>query len=1032
MSPLKSPIALPRTVAYFAAVMLWGWKANAEPGRIPAFHVERIQVDAGLPSNTILGLTQSADGFLWIATPKALAWSDGDRYHALKWPAEFTVETEPVLAMGAWTDGTGGGWLARGRQVLLYDRAFLRSVAPPMASPMVCVLEAGGALYVGDAAGETLRWSHEAWTAASDRLAGEPASFLSTGDQALWAMTKDGRVWRKARGGLELNAEPWQPIRAGVLALGAATDGNAWVATGDGMFTARGATLVPSDDPPAPGSFRRALPAPDHGVWLDSGDALRLWRDGRWNSGITPLPGGQYDPVVSAIGPSGALWQIHPIPYPSRFWCRLSRLREDGRLLWFGVSDGLPFDNIRCLTEDDGGGLWLGAEHSGLVRLSEEPFRMITQRNGLLDSYISCLFESREGALWIGTSEGGLYQKTGERLIHVPIVDSAGEECIRSVAEDGDGALWVSIKGAGLFSSRDGSSWTARYTAAEVDGQPRTLFLDSAKRLWMGNAAGASCRPPEGPLQFWTGGTLLEDADVRAIAEFPAGTLWFASNRRGLLRMQGDKLERIAEKEIPVGLHALHFDSDGILWLGTAGAGLARFDGKRATVFDKAQGLPDAWTASVVSDAEHLWVGTHAGLVRLQRRELAEIAGGRKSILQSRVFDERDGLASRECSAGRQSLALRLSSGQCALATSGGVALFHPQSLGKDPAIRAPVLEETTVDEAPAVWAGKSLVAPPGARELALRFTTPMFGDLHPVHFRYSLTGYDSTYVETSGERTARYVKPPPGAYEFRVAAGDGRGNWGPFLRVPVTIRAHWWQRPWILSAGLLAVAVGLSLALRQRALRRLGRQLEASERAGAIERERSRIARDLHDDLGASLTRIALLSESARTLPEADGSDLRELHATANEVIGKMEETVWALNPERDSVESLVNYLAKYLQTAAARHELRCRLEIPGALPQRLIPGAVRHNIFLAVKEALHNSMKHAGAREVRLLVEADGHRLRLGILDDGRGFDIARPGAGGNGLDNMRARLHDSGGTCQIRSQPGEGAAIFFEIPL
>jgi signal transduction histidine kinase len=208
-------------------------------------------------------------------------------------------------------------------------------------------------------------------------------------------------------------------------------------------------------------------------------------------------------------------------------------------------------------------------------------------------------------------------------------------------------------------------------------------------------------------------------------------------------------------------------------------------------------------------------------------------------------------------------------------------------------------------------------------------------------------------------------------------------------------------------------------------------------ERARALDQERARIARDIHDDLGASLTHIALLGELAQheiDRPQRVRAHVDDIFRAASKLTRSVDEIVWALNPANDTLARFAAYVGDFAQDFLQTAEIDCRLSIPAELPDRSLPPKTRHALFLVIKEALHNIVSHAQATCVRLAITPDGGVLRISISDDGRGFDPhspppSRPG-GGHGLSNMRQRVEEIGGTLDIRSDPGHGATVTIEI--
>ena len=227
-------------------------------------------------------------------------------------------------------------------------------------------------------------------------------------------------------------------------------------------------------------------------------------------------------------------------------------------------------------------------------------------------------------------------------------------------------------------------------------------------------------------------------------------------------------------------------------------------------------------------------------------------------------------------------------------------------------------------------------------------------------------------------------------------------------------------------------------------ARRRMRRKLERLERQQAVERERARIARDIHDDLGAGLTRVSLLSESVspeEVSPPQAAEALSSIFLATREMTQAMDEIVWAVNPQHDTLDSLATYLGKYAQDFLEGPGLRCRLDMSVQLPNWRLEAEARHNLFLAFKESLNNVLRHAAATEVRISLTTDNHAFTIVVEDNGKGFttDPMRnapsvPGqpASRNGLANMRHRLQQIGGQCEIHSVIGKGTRVEFHVAV
>ncbi len=245
----------------------------------------------------------------------------------------------------------------------------------------------------------------------------------------------------------------------------------------------------------------------------------------------------------------------------------------------------------------------------------------------------------------------------------------------------------------------------------------------------------------------------------------------------------------------------------------------------------------------------------------------------------------------------------------------------------------------------------------------------------------------------------------------------------------------HFWQRWWFISLMALGLLVWVGASVRVIEKRRFRVQLQRAEQERALERERARIAQDLHDDLGSTLTRLSLLSGLIRA--DKDNPEQVEAHAgklaeSADQTVRALEEIVWAVRPGSDTLQSLVEYIAHFANELFEGNATHCRLDLPHDLPTRPLPPDVRHNIFLIVKEALTNALKHAGAGEVRVLAKVTANTLELSVQDDGKGFDPGPAEGRRNGLGNMRRRAEAIGGRLELQSAPGTGTTVKLLVNL
>lgn len=250
-------------------------------------------------------------------------------------------------------------------------------------------------------------------------------------------------------------------------------------------------------------------------------------------------------------------------------------------------------------------------------------------------------------------------------------------------------------------------------------------------------------------------------------------------------------------------------------------------------------------------------------------------------------------------------------------------------------------------------------------------------------------------------------------------------------------IVTRFWQTWWFIALTSSSLLVGVGTTVRFVEKKKFQRRLQLAEQERALERERSRIARDLHDDLGSSLTRISLLSGlllADKNNPQQVEGHASKLSQAADQTVRSLEEIVWAVRPGSDTLQSLVEYIAHFANELFEGNRTRCRLDLPHDLPALALPPDVRHNMFLIVKEALTNALKHAAAKEVRVAAKAAGGTIEIVVADDGKGFapdTTATPGKR-NGLGNMRQRAETIGGKLDLQSTPGSGTSVRLTVNL
>jgi signal transduction histidine kinase len=538
---------------------------------------------------------------------------------------------------------------------------------------------------------------------------------------------------------------------------------------------------------------------------------------------------------------------------------------------------------------------------------------------------------------------------------------------------------------------------------------------------------------------------------VRAIAEDAQGNLWVGTDG-GLNRWHDGKFTAVEKKH---GLAVEHIsslwpDADGVLWVGTDGRGLARFHDGTWTNYTTQDGLISNSLGYIVEDGQGcLWIGSNAGLMRVPKNALNNFASGRTNFVPCRAYGSQDGLPTSECTSGSQPAASRTRDGRLWFPTIKGLASVDPARLHPNTNPPPVIIESVEIQgESQTTNTLRSslperITVPANREHLEIHYTSinleaPRLrpGALKRARFKYRMENHETAWTDAGDSRTAPYSKLPPGDYTFRVKACNEDGIWnetGAWLAIKVL--PPFWRQWWFLAGATLCMLGVIVSGVHYVSTQRLQRQLADLRQQQALEKERARIARDIHDQVGASLTQVSLLGEmveSDKDSPEEIEAHGRQISQTARETSRALDEIVWTVNPSNDTLEGLANYLCKYAQDYLTVAGLKYRLEEPPQLPATTISPEVRHNTFLAAKEAITNIVKHAHASAAWLRLRVEDSAFVLEIQDDGRGPGGAETKVMRNGLRNMRKRMEDIGGRFEMSAASEGGTLVRLTVPL
>jgi signal transduction histidine kinase/ligand-binding sensor domain-containing protein len=964
----------------------------------------------GLPENTVFSLIQSRDGFLWVGTGKGLARFDGKRFTVFHPGNTPNLKGDSISCL--FEDSRGRFWIGTAGAGVTWVSGTNIDNLP-----------------IGRGVG-----------------GGRLVSACEDSAGAVWLYTSAGELWRYHGNSHELVAPSIEPqSQESCRAIAWEKGGPVWLSSQHYVdrveIQPAGTNSVPGHDEFfAPAGVQHLLASRGGGLWLFAGNDIRKLQAGNSVSDLGAFPWSADTSVSCAcedregnlvIGTTG----------DGVYWYDAS-----GRAAHISTAEGLSQNSILSVCVDDDGNLWVGTNGHGLNRVKRRAFNVGADTSGWV---VLSAAADRKGGVWFGVSGHAASYWDGTNRHDYTLPDGLKPNG-SAVFVDHDGRVWLGVSRFAfqkLFRFENGAFQPAPGSEI-IRGDVTAIFEDRSSNIWVGTELGLA-RGDGAQWRLFTTTNGLSANFVTAIAEDPDGSLWIGTRDGGLNRLRNGQFTTF--RKTPGGLpgddiSSLLVDKTGNLWIGTDWAGLARLRGGKWTVFSTRDGMASPSIGYLVEDKEsNLWMGSAEGLMRAPEQSLNDFADGRASSIVCRIYGIPDGLPTGECTAGSQPGACLAPDGKLWFPTILGLVTNEPRSLVMNSNPPSVILDSVRIEDeeqlqpsfsAPAL---ATVTLRPGQRRLDIDFTCLDLAAPDRVHFRYMLEGHDTRWTPGTGnEGHAAYSKLSAGACTFRVSACNEDNQCDEkALALRVIVLPPFWQTWWFIalsSAVLLGLLVGSVYVV---ATQRLQRQLARMRQQEALEKERARIARDLHDQLGANLTQVTLLGEMAesdREHPSEVESLARQICQTARETTRALDEIVWAVNPSNDTLEGLVNYACKYAQEYLELAGVRYRFDVPVKLPEAAIAPEVRHNVFLAFKEAVNNVVRHAKATEARIRLHLDGSSFTLAVEDNGRGIAgmDEKAAQSRNGLKNMRKRMTDIHGAFSIQPAPQQGTVVLLTAPL
>ncbi len=952
-------------------------------------------VGEGVPEAIVMHVTQSPDGFLWLTTPTRIAQFDGQRFISLT-PQELPPQL-PTLLRGVHFDVHGGFWIYGDRGVWRHDARGWR---------LITQMADGGRVV---------------------RLLDDPSGSVVCVAQRLL-----GRVTGDTVDTVAFHGEGM--INDAVFSA----DGQLRIAADDGVYRLTAKALEKEETPLDPDRYSVLQATASGSVLVKGRKGFAIWRKGGWHR-----------------------WEGRDILYPRRIHSDTLFMENDeevwiagsvvghlkgGDYKELGRRDGFVTSTVHHLFKDRTGSFWL-ATRGGLYQLRPRTVQVVHNTTGIGSDAFLAVMENKDGTLLCGVDGAGILQGTTRTLRPLELEGFPQNSVVSALLTGRDGSLWIGTQGDFLW-HREAQTGVMRRNVRS-DESISSLLEAHDGVIYAGTSSGLRRveREKASSLRIRGG---MPHAAVHALLQDRRGQIWAGHQHDGLVGFSPTQV--LVRAGMAAGLpdssvRALCEDEKDGLWIGSMKGLVWRRNNGQLFVFGENVGLPDSDIRQILKDGlGGLWLSTATGIVYVDRSDLEAVALKKRKTLRVSEYGIPEGLVSEECPAGYGHTSLRLSDGRLLFCTLRGLAVITPRERPSAPtAVATARIEEIKAGER-ILWSRSLLTRetvpkvelPAGARQLSIRYAVPEYQAPDRILFRYKLEGYEETWSESIKSHTIFYQSLPPGSYALRLSMRLRNGDWTDQgvlvnLVLPALFRQTVAFKALLIFCGLLVVGIVVWYMERRRQLRRIA----ILEHERAIEQERSRIARDLHDDIGAALTRVAILGN----LTQSDAGDRestqahgKELFNTAQRMTRSLREIVWALNPRSGSTEDCINFMTQYAQQFLGESGLHCRLNIPEIIPDAIIDARARHALLMAFKEALNNTVKHAGTTGLNVSFAVEGKLLTVSVEDKGCGMDVVATESArrGHGIDAMRQRMNDCGGRFDLTSLPGEGTTVLLQVPL
>jgi streptogramin lyase len=628
------------------------------------------------------------------------------------------------------------------------------------------------------------------------------------------------------------------------------------------------------------------------------------------------------------------------------------------------------------------GDIWLATWGAGLLRYDGKSFYRFTAKEGLPGNDLLSIMQDREGNIWLGTDGAGVCRYDGKTFTHYNRENGLTDDTFICIFQDNTGIIWFGSMSGGL-TSFDGKTFTQFGQNEGFCNKPvRSIIQDKSNFIWFCTSGKGVVRYDGKSFMYLTEKEGLKANTVNGMLQDRNGNLCFASGS-GLSILRADYMEKLGNKSTKDGdnqtvLFRNFSPEDGFSGWGCNGAIVEDDSGTiwisssdRLTRYFPALDVPDTMAPEIQLTGVQLFNETVPWLDLEKNRDTVLVLGNGVKV---RNF-EFDSIA--KWYAYPENLSLAYNNNYVTFTFIGVTSKLSTK-----------------------------------------------------VTYKYKLEGNDENWSTFSSliRLDAPYGNLAPGDYIFKVKAMSSEGYWSKEISYPFTIRPPWWKTWWAYAGYILLFIAAIWFVIYS-AIEYQRKKIRL------IVHERNRIARELHDDIGAELTRLTMMSQMLQKKPGMDAEiqqKLGKISETGKKVLGNIGEIIWTMNPQKDNLDSLAAYIRRFVTEYLENNGIDVSIDFPDDIPANEVSDEYRRNVFLVIKEAINNISKHSKATSVRLSMHIKEKLAEFEISDNGTGFSVKEKQDWGNGLQNMSQRMKDIGGNFQISSDTNQGTLIRLTFPV